>query len=68
MVENLVPGALDRQGLSYDDLKAINPGLIYCSINGFGSTGPYANRAGYDVIASGIGGLMHITGSEVYIL
>ncbi len=64
-MENFVPGTLDRQGLGYEDLSAVSKKLIFCSITGFGSTGPYASRAGYDVIASGIGGLMHITGSKV---
>ncbi|XP_064402342.1 succinate--hydroxymethylglutarate CoA-transferase-like isoform X2 [Halichondria panicea] len=64
LVENFVPGTLDRQGLGYEDLSAVNKKLIFCSITGFGSTGPYASRAGYDVIASGVGGLMHITGSK----
>ena len=64
-LENFVPGSLDRQGLGYDDLKLINERLIYCSITGFGSTGPSARRAGYDVVASAMGGLMHITGSKV---
>ncbi len=66
-MENFVPGTLDRQGLGYEDLSAVNKKLIFCSITGFGSTGPYASRAGYDVIASGVGGLMHITGSKVTI-
>ena len=60
-----MPGSLNRLGLGYDDLKSVNEMLIYCSITGFGSTGPSANRAGYDVVASGVGGLMHITGSKV---
>lgn len=64
-LENFVPGSLDRQGLGYGDLKLINERLVYCSITGFGSTGPSAHRAGYDVVASAVGGLMHITGSKV---
>lgn len=53
LIENFVPGALDRAGLGYEELKAINPRLIYCSVTGFGSDGPYATRPGYDVIIQG---------------
>ena len=62
MVENFKTGGLAKYGLSYDDLKADNPGLIYCSITGFGQTGPYAPRAGYDYLAQGMGGIMSLTG------
>ena len=62
LVENFLPGKLSEMGLNYESLKEINPGLIYCSITGFGSKGPYAGRAGYDVIAASIGGLLHVTG------
>lgn len=62
LIENYVPGKLDKFGLGYDDIKKVAPSLIYCSITGFGSRGPYKNRAGYDVIAASIGGLLHITG------
>jgi len=62
-VENFKVGGLKSYGLSYDDLKAENPGLIYCSITGFGQTGPYASRAGYDFLAQGVGGIMSITGT-----
>jgi succinate--hydroxymethylglutarate CoA-transferase len=62
LVENFVPGKLDGLGLGYADLSAIAPQLIYCSITGFGSDGPYRERPGYDVIAASLGGLMHITG------
>jgi len=65
LVENYLPGKLDKLNLGYAQLKQLNPALIYCSITGFGETGPYAGRAGYDVIASAIGGLMHITGPKV---
>lgn len=65
LVENYVTGKLDKLGLGYEDLRSINKELIYCSITGFGNTGPYSNRGGYDVIASGLGGLMHITGPKV---
>ena len=68
LVENYLPGKLDEMGLGYDTLSGLNPKLIYCSITGYGSDGPYAQRPGYDVVASGIGGLMHITGPEVYLL
>ncbi|WP_340117994.1 CaiB/BaiF CoA-transferase family protein [Pelagibius sp. 7325] len=62
LVENYKVGNLARYGLSYDDLKGANPGLIYCSITGFGQTGPYAKRAGYDYLAQGMGGIMSLTG------
>ena len=65
LVENFVPGKLANYGLDYQSLKEIAPHLIYCSVTGFGSSGPYANRAGYDVIAASIGGLLHITGPKV---
>ena len=55
-------GGLAKYGLDYDSLKEVNPGLIYCSITGFGQTGPYAHRAGYDYIIQGMSGLMSITG------
>src|SRR5699024_8447199 len=55
-------GGLARYGLDYDSLKEINPGLIYCSITGFGQTGPYAGRAGYDFLIQAMGGLMSLTG------
>ncbi len=62
MVENFKAGDMARYGLSHADLKDALPGLIYCSISGFGQTGPYAPRAGYDMLAQGIGGLMSVTG------
>jgi crotonobetainyl-CoA:carnitine CoA-transferase CaiB-like acyl-CoA transferase len=62
MVENFKVGDMARYGLSYANLKASNPRLIYCSITGFGQTGPYAPRAGYDLLAQGIGGIMSVTG------
>lgn len=64
LVENYIPGKIDEYGLGYGTLKNLHPKLIYCSINGYGDTGPYAKRAGYDTIASSIGGLLHITGPE----
>ena len=64
LIENYVPGKLDKLGLGYKDIKKVAPSLIYCSITGFGSKGPYKNRAGYDVIAASMGGLLHITGEK----
>ena len=64
IVENYLPGKLSKYGLSYEDLKEKCPHLIYCSITGYGQEGPYKNRPGYDVIAAGMGGLMHITGPK----
>jgi len=62
MVENFKAGDMARYGLSHADLKGAQPALIYCSISGFGQTGPYAPRAGYDMLAQGIGGMMSVTG------
>ena len=62
LVENYKVGDLARYGLGYDDLAKPNPGLIYCSVTGFGQTGPYKDRPGYDFMAQGMGGLMSITG------
>jgi len=62
MVENFKVGDMARYGLSHADLKDDNPRLVYCSISGFGQTGPYAPRAGYDLLAQGIGGIMSVTG------
>ena len=64
LVENYVPGKLAKYGLDYTQLKQIAPKLIYCSLTGYGSQGPYAKRPGYDVIAASMGGLMHITGER----
>ncbi|MBC7983155.1 MAG: CoA transferase [Candidatus Obscuribacterales bacterium] len=64
LIENYKAGDLDRYGLGYETLKQQNPGLIYCSITGFGQTGPMRNVAGYDFIIQGIGGLMSITGER----
>jgi crotonobetainyl-CoA:carnitine CoA-transferase CaiB-like acyl-CoA transferase len=63
-IENYKVGDMARYGLSYDDLKKINPRLIYCSITGFGQDGPMAHLPGYDFIIQGIGGLMSITGER----
>jgi crotonobetainyl-CoA:carnitine CoA-transferase CaiB-like acyl-CoA transferase len=62
LLENFKVGGLAAYGLDYESLKAINPRLIYCSITGFGSDGPYAQRAGYDFMIQGLGGLMSLTG------
>jgi len=62
VVENYRMGTMERLGLGYDDLARINPRLIYCEISGFGRTGPYAERGGFDLIAQGMSGLMSITG------
>ena len=62
LIENFKVGALAKFGLDHDSLARINPRLIYCSITGFGQTGPYAHRAGYDFIIQGMSGLMSITG------
>ncbi|XP_058819781.1 succinate--hydroxymethylglutarate CoA-transferase [Topomyia yanbarensis] len=64
LVENYVPGKLDEMGLGYESIREVAPRLIYCSITGYGSTGPYKTKPGYDVIAASIGGLLHITGNE----
>ncbi|QYY33213.1 CoA transferase [Cupriavidus pinatubonensis] len=62
VVENYKVGTLARYGLGYEDLRAINPRLVYCSITGFGQSGPYASLPGYDFVFQGMGGLMSITG------
>jgi crotonobetainyl-CoA:carnitine CoA-transferase CaiB-like acyl-CoA transferase len=62
VLENFKVGGLAKYGLDYASLQAINPGIIYCSITGFGQTGPYRNRAGYDFLIQGMGGLMSVTG------
>jgi len=63
-IENYKTGQLAKFGLGYDDLKAINPKLIYCSITGFGNTGPYKDRRGYDFALQAMGGLMSVTGER----
>lgn len=62
LLENYKVGGLKKYGLDYPTLKAINPRLVYCSITGFGQTGPYASRPGYDYIVQGMSGLMSVTG------
>jgi len=62
IIENYRTGVMEKLGLGYEDLKKINPKIIYCSISGFGRTGPYAERGGFDLVAQGMSGLMSITG------
>lgn len=64
LVENYKVGGLKKYGLDYQSLSTLNPGLIYCSITGFGQSGPYAERAGYDFMIQAMGGLMSITGES----
>ncbi|KAL2019255.1 hypothetical protein VTK56DRAFT_9799 [Thermocarpiscus australiensis] len=64
LVENYIPGSLKKYGLDFETIHKINPALIYASITGYGQTGPYAQRAGYDVMVEAEFGLMHITGSR----
>lgn len=62
VIENYRMGTMEKLGLGYEDLRKVNPRLIYCEISGFGRTGPYAQRGGFDLIAQGMSGLMSITG------
>lgn len=62
LIENHRPGTLGRYGLGWDDLRQINPRLVYCSITGFGQTGPYASRSGYDYLAQAMAGVLAVTG------
>jgi crotonobetainyl-CoA:carnitine CoA-transferase CaiB-like acyl-CoA transferase len=62
LVENFGPGVMERLGFAYEDLKAENPGLIYCSLSGFGRTGPYRHRRGFDLVAQAMSGIMSFTG------
>ncbi len=62
VVENFRPGVMERLGLGYEELSGINPRLVYCTISGFGSTGPARNRGGFDLVAQGVSGLMSVTG------
>ncbi len=64
LVENYRPGTMDRLGYGVDEVRAKHPSLIYASTNGFGSTGPYADRAAYDIVVQGMGGVMSVTGHE----
>ncbi|MBR4151047.1 MAG: CoA transferase [Firmicutes bacterium] len=62
VLENNRPGVMDRLGLGFEDLKKVNPRIIFASISGFGQYGPYSQRAGYDIIAQALGGMMSVTG------
>lgn len=64
VLENYIPGKMDSMGLGYEALRKISPSIIYCSISGYGPDGPYAKRAGYDVAAAAVSGLLHITGPQ----
>jgi crotonobetainyl-CoA:carnitine CoA-transferase CaiB-like acyl-CoA transferase len=64
LIENYRRGTMEKMGFGYDVLHALNPKLIYCSISGFGRTGPYADRGGFDLVAQGMSGLMSITGER----
>ncbi len=64
VVENFKVGGLAKYGLDYFGLKAVKPDIVYCSVTGFGQTGPYAPRAGYDYLAQGLGGIMSLTGES----
>ena len=62
LIQNFRPGSLERMGLGYEQVREINPAIIYCTISGFGATGPYARRGGFDLVAQGMSGLMSVTG------
>jgi formyl-CoA transferase len=64
VVQNFRPGVAERLGISYQDLKAVNPRIIFCSISGFGTVGPNSTRSGYDMIAQAVSGIMSITGER----
>lgn len=64
VLENYRPGTMEKFGLGYDDLKKINPQIIYAACSGFGHTGPYSQKPGYDILAQAMGGIMSITGPE----
>ena len=53
MIHNFRPGVVDRMGLAYEDVSALNPAIVYCTVSGFGTTGPYSSRAGFDLVAQG---------------
>ena len=63
VAENFRPGVMGRLGLGYEDLKRLNPALVYCSVSGFGQTGPYSRRGGFDLVAQGMSGIMSVTGT-----
>jgi len=62
MLHNFRPGVVERMGLGYADVSALNPAVVYCAVSGFGATGPYSRRAGFDLVAQGMSGLMSING------
>jgi crotonobetainyl-CoA:carnitine CoA-transferase CaiB-like acyl-CoA transferase len=62
VVENFTPGTMERLGFGYEELRKLNPALIYCALSGFGRTGPYAERRGFDLVAQGMSGIMSCTG------
>lgn len=62
VLENFRPGTMAKLGLDYEPLRALNPGAIYCSVSGFGQTGPYGQRGGFDLVAQGMSGIMSVTG------
>ncbi|CAN7607246.1 CaiB/BaiF CoA transferase family protein [Neorhizobium tomejilense] len=64
VIENYKPGDLDRRGLGYEDIRKIKPDIVWCAISGFGQTGPYAERTGYDFLVQAMGGIMSITGES----
>jgi crotonobetainyl-CoA:carnitine CoA-transferase CaiB-like acyl-CoA transferase len=64
LIENFRLGTMERLGLEYETIRKLNPSLIYCSLSGFGRTGPYASRGGFDLVAQGMSGLMSITGQR----
>jgi succinate--hydroxymethylglutarate CoA-transferase len=64
LVENFIPGSLAKYNLDYASIRELHPDIVYCSISGFGSTGPLSGRPGYDLIASAMFGLLSITGPE----
>ncbi|WP_087003311.1 CaiB/BaiF CoA transferase family protein [Rhizobium sullae] len=64
VIENYKPGDLDRRGLGYEDISKIKPDIVWCAISGFGQTGPYAERTGYDFLVQAMGGIMSITGES----
>lgn len=64
LVENFRPGTMDRLGVGYDAVSKRNPSIVYCSVSGYGASGPYADRAAYDLLVQGEGGLLSVTGQE----
>ena len=64
LIENFKPGTMDKLGLGYEDLRKVNPRLIYAASSGFGQTGPYSSRPAYDLIIQGMGGMMSVTGPD----